>query len=288
MLTQELLTKIKLLEIHTRRALSGAQVGDYSTAIKGSGFEFDQIRPYQEGDDVRFIDWNSSARMNDLLVRQYLEERNRTILLLVDASQSTRFGSTEIFKSELIAQVASVLAIAGDYAKDCVGLMIFGAQMELSLAPKRSRGHAHRIMQAVFECVPTDKKGSLNGALEHLLKTVRKKVLVFVISDFLDEGFEKNLGIAARRFDLVAIRCLDAVEKKFPARSLVTVKDPEGEESVELSMCTNVATLNTLLLNRLEAQNGMFKKYGIDLLDLTPGSSFMRDLILFFRRRMMY
>jgi len=285
-LPSDLLAKIRYLEIHTRRLLSGMQVGDYSTALKGSGLEFDQIRDYQEGDDIRFIDWNSSARMNKLLVRQYLEERNRIVLLVVDISDSTHFGSSDSLKSEVIAHIAGVLALVADYGKDCVGLLLCSDVVEAYIPPKRGRKHVHHIIRTLFEHRPISKRTSLNVALDHLMQHVSQKAMVIVVSDFIDSGYEKLLMTASRRYDLTAIRCLDSLEKQFPSVGFITACDAEGKEL--LPFLDTRHRLSDYLRERVAEQNLMFVRAGIDLFDCTPQISFMGDLVKFFRRRLMY
>src|SRR5579859_3736101 len=222
MISQEVSKKIRLLEIHARRMINGMQVGDYNTAQKGSGFEFDQIREYQEGDDVRFIDWNSSVRMNKLLVRQYLEERNRTVFLLVDCSGSTVFSSHESLKSDLIAQIAGVLALVADYGKDNIGLFVCSDQVETYIPAARGREHVQTIMKTVFEASGATKKTSLKAGLKFLMEHHQKNALVFIISDFIDEDFETTLGSVASRYECIAIRCLDTLETQAPIASYIT------------------------------------------------------------------
>jgi uncharacterized protein (DUF58 family) len=296
MISQELLSKIRSIEIHTRRLLSGMHVGDYTTALKGSGFEFDQIREYQAGDDVRFIDWNSSVRMNKMLVRQYLEERNRTILLLVDTSPSTKFGSTELLKSECMAQIASVLALVADYGKDAVGLVQYSEKLEQYLPPARGRKHVHALMEKLFEQASdiTAGNNTLQPLAYHdiaqLLNTKHKNAIIFVISDFIDtEQSIEILGRASKHAEIVAIRCLDAVERSFPAVGILAMSSPRDNELHFFDMSTKSNNAyNKILEERLAQQNKQFKKYKIDCLDVSPGTSFMQDLINFSKRRMRY
>lgn len=289
MLSSEVAKKIRLLEIHARRMINGMQVGNYNTAQKGSGFEFDQIREYQEGDDVRFIDWNSSVRMNKLLVRQYLEERNRTVFLLVDCSGSTVFSTHESLKSDLIAQIASVLALVADYGKDNIGLFVCSHQVETYIPAARGKDHVHTIMKTVFQASDATKKTSLKTGLKFLMEHHQKNALVFIISDFIDEDYETALASVASRYECIAIRCLDTIEKEAPIASYLTVHDPEsGQEMVVDMRKQNSARMNMMLQARLNAQNKCFKKYKIDYLDVTTDRDFMADIIHFFKRRMMY
>ncbi len=287
MLSADVLKKIRLLEIHTRRLLSGMRVGDYNTAQKGLGFEFDQIREYQEGDDIRFIDWNSSSRMNKLLVRQYLEERNRTILLLVDCSASTLFGSSSSLKSDLIAQIAGMLALVADYGKDSVGLLLCTDEVETYIPASKGRDHVYTIMKALFQAPASNKKTSLKKGLQFLMEHHKKNSLVFIISDFIDEGYEKQLGIVAARHETIAIRCLDPLEKNVPSIGFITVKDPETNQEMLIDT-RGMSAANEMLRERLEEQNKEFKKYNVDCLDVTTDRDLMADVVKFFRRRMMY
>ncbi len=297
MISQDLLKKIRNIEIHTRRLLSGTQVGDYSTALKGSGFEFDQIREYQAGDDVRFIDWKSTARMNKMLVRQYLEERNRTIVLMVDTSASTKFGSTETLKSELMAQIAGVLALVADYGKDTVGLIHYSDKLESYMPPARGRKHVHDIMQRLFtqaSVIEQNKHVSSMPASYHevaqLIASKHKKSIIFVISDFIDtESFIESIGRTTKHSQVIAVRCLDRIERKFPPVGILAMHELQGATSnfFDMSKKSN-SSYNVLLEERLKNQDKLFKKYNVDLFDAVPGTPFMHDLINFFRRRMMY
>ena len=200
-LSKEVLQKVRSIEIHTRRLLSGTLIGDYSSAKKGSGLEFDQIRDYQEGDDVRFIDWKASARQDKLLVREYIEERSRALILAVDVSASTFFGSSDELKNDRYAQIASVLALVGDYSKDHVGLILFSDHVQTVIPPKAGRQHVRMIMERLFEAKPSGAT-VLDGALQRLIQMNRKDAMVFLISDFYaSTGYEKLLRIICKKYD---------------------------------------------------------------------------------------
>ena len=178
-LNQEILQKVRNIEIHTRRLLSGTLLGDYSSARKGSGLEFDQLAEYQYGDDVRFIDWKSSARTNKILVKNYIEERNRTIMLVVDGSASLRYGSSDILKQDIAAQIGSVLALVADYSKDYVGLILFAQDVVKVLPPRRGRQHVHAIMEELFSHTSSGQT-SLTKALERLMLIKKSNALVCI------------------------------------------------------------------------------------------------------------
>jgi uncharacterized protein (DUF58 family) len=284
-LSKKVLQKVKQIEIQTRRLLSGTQIGDYSSAQKGTGLEFDQIREYQMGDDVRFIDWNASARNNKILVKQYIEERNRTIMLLVDQSASTFYGSSDQLKSEVINQIASVLALVAECGKDHVGALLFADEVTQVIPPKRGRRHVHEIMERIFTQKPTGKT-SLKNALERLIMLQKQDAIVFVISDFFDTGYEKVLKIASRQHDVVAVRCLDKREQTIPNCGFVPVLDPEtGQEGM---IDTQGKRLNQYLNDHQQQTVSTLRKCGTELLDVHVERPFVGDIIRFFRRRMMY
>lgn len=284
-LTQEVLNKIKQIEIQTRRLLSGTQVGDYSSAQKGSGLEFDQLREYQLGDDVRFIDWNASARTSKVLVKQYIEERNRTIILLVDQSASTFYSSEIYLKSDVIAQVASVLALVADYGKDHVGALLFADQVKQVIPPRSGRKHVHSLMEFFFSNQPSGKT-SLKNALERLIAMQKKDAIVFILSDFFDTGYENLLKIAARKFDVIAIRCLDQLETHFNVAAFLTIEDPETHQQVTIK--TGAQPLHNFLQQEQQAVEKSLRACGVELIDIQTNRPFIPDIIRFFKRRMMY
>jgi len=277
---------IKQIEITTRRLLSGSLVGDSRSALKGSGLEFDQIREYQQGDDVRFVDWRATARAGKLLVKQYIEERNRTVLVAVDCSASLTFASGEMSKQELMAQVASVLALTADYGKDQVGLLLFTDEVECFIPPARGRYHVRAIMEALFSHKSLSKKTRLAAAVEKISQLKRSDMIVFLLSDFIDDQCDKELAILAHRYDVVAMRCKDAREGFMPACGLLSLCDCETGQDVFVD--TRDAKFNTLLRERDEAVSRLLRKLRIDSLDLAPQDDFWQDLITFFRRRMRY
>ncbi|MCX5922494.1 MAG: DUF58 domain-containing protein [Candidatus Dependentiae bacterium] len=289
MISKEILKKIKQIELSTRRLLSGSLVGDSRSAIKGSGLEFDQIREYQLGDDVRFIDWKSSVRMDKILVKQYREERNRTVLLAVDVSSSMFFSSGDQLKSESVAQIASVLALVASYGKDQVGLILFSDDVELCIPPASGRSHVRKIMETVLSHAQSQKKTNICAALRYAVNLKRKDVILFVLSDFIGNDFSKSLGLAASRYDVVAMRCVDAHEQKFPAVGFLECQDSETGQSLVLdARGKGVRSINAFLHAWRSEQDALFKKYGVDCIEITSRQDFMGDLIKFFRRRMRY
>lgn len=287
-ITEDVLRKIKQIEIHTRRLLRSALVGDSRSAIKGSGLDFDQIREYQQGDDVRFIDWNASARMNNVLVKQYIEERSRVVLLAVDISGSADLGSTDTLKHDIMAQVASVIALVTSSGKDRVGLILFSDDVELYLPPGRGRAHTHTIMEYVFGFKPKSRKTDISTALKKLASLKQRDAVVFIISDFIDSAINKSyLSVASRLYDLIAVRCLDPREHALPSIGFLPIQDNETGQSMLVDL-RGKQGVHSFLHDRITAQNKVFKQYGVAILDVENNSSFIGDLIKFFRRRMRY
>lgn len=288
-ITKDVLRKIQHIEIYTKRLLKGTLIGDSRSALKGTGFEFDQIREYQVGDDVRSIDWNASARMGSLLIKQYIEERSRTIFLLIDISRSSSFGSTTSGKRDVIAQVASVLALVSDFGKDLVGLLLFSDVVEEYIPPGRGAFHVRKIMELLFSYQAKQVKTQISVAFEHLLRLKKKDAIVFVVSDFIDNQLITYLPQIAVAYDVVAVRCLDDREQELPPIGFVVTQDIETGQVVTLDMRKKSALHPSLFLkNRLVKQDKLFKKYGIDLLKISQQHDFVGELIRFFRKRMHY
>ncbi len=288
-LSKEALKQIKMIAIRTKRLLRGSLVGDSRSALKGTGFEFDQIREYQSGDDVRFIDWKASSRHNNLLVKQYIEERIRTILLAVDVSQSSMFGSGQSLKHDICAQVASILALVAASGKDRCGLILFSDQIEYIIPPGRGEKHAHTIMEALFSFKPQHCKTSMNSLFNKLSSYPQKDAIVFVISDFIDPTLShKIVSLAARKHDIYAVRCLDSKEKNIDSFGFLYFVDPETGESIVVDARKNNSSLQKHLRDRIIEQNKYLKKTGMSIIEIDNTQDFFSDLILFLRRRMQY
>jgi len=289
MIPAEVLKRIREIEIHTRRALSSSQVGGYSTAQKGSGFEFDQIREYQYGDDVRFIDWKSSARTQKTLVKQYLEDRNRTIMIGVDVSASMKFGSSELLKSELAQQVAGVIALVAQYGKDKVGLILFSDKVEAVIPPSRAPQHVRRLMVELFTPRECSKDTDLNVFFNHPLIKNNRKELVFVLSDFITDGFEDSLSQVARHKECIFVRCMDRREQELLPAGLLWMEDLEtGEIALVDTRKRNVKKVSEFMTQQVEAQRSACKKHRIDELLLRSDHDVVKPIIQFFRKRLMY
>lgn len=259
-------------------------VGDYLSAFKGSGLDFDQLREYQMGDDIRFIDWNSSAKSNKLMVKQFIEERDRTIILAIDISASSDYSSDHELRSQTIAQVAASLAFIATTNKDKVGALFFSSEIEKWIPPSRGKGHYAKILESIFSIKPKQKSTCIKSALNFLLSLKQRNSILFMLSDWIDdsESYVKLLKIARYKFDFIGIRFLDACEQKLPLYGLIDLEDPETGESVTIDTRKDT---DTFLRARQLEQNRLFKKQKIDLLDLSVGKPFVTPLIQFFHHR---
>ena len=214
--TKALLKKVRKIEIKTRRLSDHVFGGEYHSTFKGRGMTFSEVRQYQFGDDVRSIDWNVTARYNEPFVKVFEEERELTLMLVVDVSGSEAFGTQTQFKREVLTEIAATLAFSALQNNDKVGLLLFSDQVELFIPPKKGRSHILRIIRELLEFEPQSLKTNISNALEFLSGVLKKKAIVFMLSDFMDQGYEKTLRIAAKKHDLTGIRVYDPVETKLP------------------------------------------------------------------------
>lgn len=277
--------RIRRVELYTRRLLSGALVGSSRSAQKGVGLDFDQLREYMAGDDPRIIDWLASARSQRLLVKQYQEERNRTILLVVDGSSSMEFGLEDKFKRAV--WIASIIGMIGAYGADKVGLIVYTDTVELHIPPRTGIAHVRALLGDLYAYVPQKKATDVRSVLK-LIGSKKERTMVFLISDCIDE----TLSIALRRMyrhDVLLVRCSDKREEYIPAFGILTVQDTES--GVLHTVCLNSAdsvVLSDSLQIRREAQDKIAKSAGIGILNSTEKESFIQDLLLTMRRRMRY
>lgn len=284
-LSPEIVHKIRSLEIHTKRALVGNVTGDYTSKKRGFGLEFDQLRDYQTGDDVRSIDWKGTARANKMLVREYLQERNKTIMLLVDFSASMRYASrSEDFKNYVAAQIAGVLALIANGMRDTVGVIIMQGSNHIVLPPGRGQAHVHRIMQELFSCTPYGVS-SLNDALKTVMQIKRKDMMVIIISDFLSIGYERALALCSRRYETLAIKCYDVLEQTLMNVGLLQIQDPETGKTAVIA--TNGKPLGDFLKTHHERCVMYCKRARVDFLSVPIHEPFIGDLVTFFKKRMM-
>ena len=225
--TKELLKKVRKIEIKTRRLSDNVFGGEYHSTFKGRGMTFSEVRQYQFGDDVRAIDWNVTARYNEPFVKVFEEERELTLMLVVDVSGSEAFGTKTQFKREILTEIAATLAFSALQNNDKVGLLLFSDQVELFIPPKKGRSHILRIIRELLEFRPLSFKTNISNALEFLSGILKKKAIVFMLSDFMDKDYEKTLRIASKKHDFTGIRVFDPIEKRLPNLGIIPIKDSE-------------------------------------------------------------
>jgi uncharacterized protein (DUF58 family) len=225
---RELLTRVRRIEIATRRAVEDTLSGGYHSVFKGRGMAFSEVRAYEPGDEVRTIDWNVSARTGHLFVKRFVEERELTAVILVDLSASTDFGSGARTKAEVAAEIAALVAFSAVANGDRVGLLLFTDRVEKFVPPRKGRRHALRIVSEILQFRPEGRATDVGAALEYLRRGLRRRTIAFVLSDFLDDRFERALRVASRKHDVVPIRIADRLEAELPAAGLAWIEDPES------------------------------------------------------------
>ena len=285
MIPKEILQKVQRIEIMTRSLVEDVFSGEYHSIFKGLGMEFSEVREYQQGDDIRFIDWNVTARMGHPYVKKFVEERELTVVFLVDASGSGAFGTVDRLKNEFAAEICAVLAFSAIKNNDRVGLVIVTDQVEKVVVPKKGRKHVLRVIRELLFHVPEHRGTSLSEGLEYLLHILNHKSVLFVVSDFLDTGYERPLRVAASRHDVILIT--DPRELELPDVGLVRLTDPETgrTEAVDASSRQVRSGFKTLVAERRRRQEEFFFSAGLDFIDLQVGSSYIEPLMGFFRMR---
>ena len=287
MLPSELLKRVRRLEIKTRKRVSDVLAGQYHSVFKGRGMAFSEVRQYQPGDDVRFIDWNVSARMNDTYVKVFTEEREMTVMLLVDVSASERFGSVAQPKNETVAEVAALLAFSAIKNNDRVGLILFTDRVERFVPPKKGAGHVMRVVTEMLNAKPEHRGTDIRCALDLLGHVVKRKAVVFLISDFIADGYERALRIASARHDLIPIQIVDVREEELPDLGVVLMEDLETGELFEVDTSSKRArdAYATRIAKQRAAREQLFKRLSLDHLTIRTDRSYVRPIADLFRLR---
>ena len=284
---RELIRKVRRIEITTRRVVNQVMAGQYHSVFKGRGMEFAEVREYQPGDDVRIIDWNVTARMGNPYVKIFTEERELTVILMVDASRSLFFGTRDKTKSELAAELCALLAFSAVQNNDRVGLIIFTDHVERSVPPKKGRQHVLRIIREVLFFEPRDKKTDIGAALEYLSRVQKRRAVVFLLSDFMAGDYETELNIAGKRHDLIALPLSDPREKELTPVGLVELEDAETGETVVVD--TNDPATRELFARMAgeaaASRDRAFSSRDLDSIPVATGESYDRSLMKFFRAR---
>jgi uncharacterized protein (DUF58 family) len=287
MLSKEILQRVKHIEIRTNRLVNEALGGEYHSVFKGQGVEFDEVREYQYGDDIRTIDWNVSARLGHFYVKRYVEERELTVILLVDLSASEVFGTVRRFKNDLAAELAALLAFSAIKNNDRVGALIFTDVVEKYIPPKKGRKHVLRVVRELLAYEPVHRRTSIQTAIRYLNNVVTKKCVVFLISDFFDEDYEKALRVANQRHDLIALPVSDPRERELPEVGILKLVDSETGEVlwVDTSLKQVRERYRLLSSDFIERRNRVFKRNRIEFLDIFTDRPYDVPLVKFFRQR---
>ena len=287
MITKEILQAVRLIEIRSRSLVNDVFAGEYHSVFKGRGMEFAEVREYLPGDDVRSIDWNVTARTGVAHVKKFDEEREQTVMFLVDASRSLAFGSVRRMKGEIAAEIAAVLAFSAIRNNDKVGAIIFTDHVELFIPPKKGRKHVLRVIREMLYFRPEGRGTDVGGALDVLSRVVRRKAVVVLLSDFVSPDYTRPLRVANRRHDLVAITITDPAEDEIPSVGLVHVIDAETgrAELRDTSSPRLRAELKRARADFLDRRERGFRKYGVDRVDVRTDRPYAEPLIAFFRRR---
>ena len=287
MIPKQILKKVKQVEIRTRGLVNDLFGGEYHSVFKGRGMAFSEVREYQPGDDIRLIDWNVTARNGSPFIKIFEEERELTVYLLVDISKSGEFGSQNQLKQEFGAEIASVLGFSAIKNNDKVGLILFSNDIEKYVVPKKGKSHVLRVIRELLYNEPKGNKTSIKNVLDYLLKVAKRKSVVFLISDFIDDNYWSSLKIVNRKHDLIGIRLYDPAEKLLPDLGVIKVRDPESGSSfwIDTSNRAEMEKLKTRINSDFDAFNKQAKKIGFDIISVSTNGDFVDPLISLFRKR---
>ena len=285
--TKELLKKVRKIEIKTRRLSENLFGGEYQSTFKGRGMTFSEVRKYEFGDDVRSIDWNVTARYNEPFIKIFEEERELTMMLVVDISASEFFGTSTKFKRELITEISATLSFSALQNNDKVGLILFSDQIELFIPPKKGKSHVLRIIRELIEFKPNSKRTSISTALSFLMRVIKKKSIVLILSDFIDSDYENSIQLVSKKHDLTGIRVYDKLESNIPNLGIVPFRD--NETSVINYVNTNSKSFKSNhTINYYKKVNYFeesFKKNGSGQISCQTDDDFVKKLLSYFKRR---
>lgn len=284
---REVLRAVRRIEIATRRAVNAELAGRYQSVFKGQGMAFSEVRPYEPGDDIRHIDWNVSARHDSLFVKKFIEEREMTVMLAVDLSGSGELGTRGKTKRHLLAEVGALVAFSAIKNNDRVGLLLFTDQVELYVPPRKGRKHVLRVIREIVEAEPTGRKTSIAGALAFMSRVQKRKSVCFLLSDFIDEGWEQSLRIAMAKHDVVAMRVSDPAELELPNLGLIEMVDAETGAAWRVDSSSKAVRDAYKKTREIERNKGKKKlaQLGCDLVDLYTDRDYVAPLVGFMRAR---
>ncbi len=287
MIPRELLKKVRQIQIRTSRVVNDVLAGQYHSAFRGRGMEFEEVFPYQIGDDVRLIDWNVSARFGEPFIKKFREERELTVMLVVDASRSGLFGSSGQFKLDLAAELSAVLAFSAIRSNDKVGLLMFTDRVEKYVPARKGTQHVLRIIRELLYHEPVGRGTDIAEALNFLNRVTIRKSVCFLVSDFIAEGYETALRIARRRHDLIPIVITDARERELPDVGFIEMEDPETGEHMLVDTSSRYLRRRYagLTHDRAAALETMFRRMDTDTIEIRTDRSYVEPLVRFFRKR---
>ncbi len=287
MLTKELLKQVRQIEIRTKGLVNQVFSGEYHSVFKGRGMEFSEVREYQFGDDIRNIDWNVTARFGHPFIKIFEEERELTVMMMVDLSGSLIFGTVEKTKQQVAAELSAILAFSALKNNDKVGLILFTDKIEKFVPPRKGRSHVLRIIREVLSFEPEGKTTNLKAALEYLNSTIKKRSIVFLLSDFMDSGYEKILRIIGKKHDLIGVVLNDKRENEIPKMGLIKFTDAEtGEERwVDTSSIKVQNRLRQVREKMIRQRKSLFISSRLDSIEVQTGDDYVKPLVQFFRLR---
>ncbi len=285
--TKELLKKVRKIEIKTRRLSDHIFGGEYHSTFKGRGMTFSEVREYQFGDDVRSIDWNVTARYNEPFIKVYEEERELTMMLMVDVSGSELFGTDKQFKNEIVTEIAATLAFSATQNNDKIGLILFSDKVELYIPPKKGRFHVLRIIRELIEFHPKSKKTDIVEALKFLSNVMKKKAIVFLLSDFIAEDYQQTIKIVSGKHDVTGIRIYDRREESIPNLGMVQMQDEETGERMLVNTSSKKVRGNyeKFYLEKVDYFKDSFTKSGAGVINCRLDESYVKKLLGYFKRR---
>ncbi len=283
----EILRQVKLIELRTRGLVNSLFTGEYRSVFKGQGMEFSEVREYQPGDEVRSIDWNVTARMRRPFVKRYIEERELTVMLMVDLSGSERFGTVKRFKSELASELAAVLAMSAVRNNDRVGILLFTDRIEHVVPPRKGRRHVLRIIRDLLAFEPKGRGTDLAGAIDYLARMLGQHAIVFIVSDFLSPGIERPLKILAQHHDVVAVTVEDPSEMNLPNLGIARFVDPETGKTVEVDTSSRAVrtAYEKHTAEERETRKHLLRRLAIDEVPVHTDAGVVEPLLRFFRSR---
>jgi uncharacterized protein (DUF58 family) len=287
MISQELIKKIRQIQIYTSRAVDASFAGQYESVFKGRGMQFDEVREYTPGDDIRTIDWNVTARTGKAYIKRYVEEREMTVMFVVDLSASGDFGTVNKMKNELAAEFCAVLAFAAAKNNDKVGLLIFTDRIELYIPPKKGSSHVLRLIRELLAFRMPRRRTNIPLALDYLGKVVRKKATVFLVSDFIESDFQKPLGLINRRHDVIAVPVRDRAEISMPSAGLIEFFDAETGETmlIDTSSRSFRKQYGTKSARGFAELKNMFRMINVDCISISTDKPYINELVQFFHMR---